>query len=167
MLTDFPEVPGPRKRKLSTKATTNGNPEVERKKKKLEAKKQSMKPAPTPKNSSTQPPAKTKTMTKATTKPAPQQWHPSIDIEEIWDESDYWTSVPPCNWQHILEAADRSDDDVDTTVLPQKSTTSTKKPVNMKRRPSVEIEDVEDESDHRMWWIDLLLLVASHWDSQG
>ena len=71
MPTDSPEASGPRKRKLSTKVTTNGDPEVERKRKKLEAKKHSTKPAPTQKHSSTQAPAKTKTMTKAATKPAP------------------------------------------------------------------------------------------------
>jgi hypothetical protein len=49
MPTDSPEASGPRKRKLSTRVTTNGDPEVERKKKKLEAKKQSTKQAPTKK----------------------------------------------------------------------------------------------------------------------
>ena len=142
MPTDSPEASGPCKRKLSTKVTTNGDPEVERKRKKLEAKKQSMKPAPTQKHSSTQAPAKTKTTTKAVTKPAPRPQHPSVEIE---DESDYRTSVPPHNQQHILEAADGSDDDVDTPAPPWKST---KKPVVTKRRPSVEIEEVfDDESD--------------------
>ena len=129
---DSPEASGPRKCKLSTKVTTNGDPEVERKRKKLEAKKQSTKAAPTQKHSSTQAPAKTKTTTKAAAKPAPQQRRPSIEIEEIEDEADYHTSVPPRNPQHILEAADGSDDDVDTTAPPWKSTTSTKKPVNTK-----------------------------------
>jgi len=145
MPTDSPEASGPRKRKLSTKVTTNGDPEVERKKKKLEAKKQSTKPAPTQKHSSTQAPAKTKTTTKAVAKPAPRPRHPSVEIEEVEDESDYRTSVPPRNPQHILEAADGSDDDVDTPAPPRKST---KKPVVTKRRPSVEIEEVfDDESD--------------------
>ena len=149
MPTDSPETSGPRKHKLSTKVTTNGNPKVEQKRKKLEAKKQSTKPAPTQKQSSTQAPAKTKTTTKAAAKPAPWQWHPSIEIEEIEDKSDYPTSVPPHNPQHVLEATDGSDDDVDTTVLPRKSATSTKKPVIMKWCPSVEIEEIEDELDHR------------------
>ena len=148
MLTDSPEASGPHKCKLSTKVTTNGDPEVEWKRKKLEAKKQSMKPAPTQKQSLTQAPAKMKTTTKAVTKPAPWQWHPSIEIEEIEDKSDYCTSVPPHNPQHILEAADRSDDDVDTTMPPQKSATSTKKPVIMKWHPFVEIEEIEGESNH-------------------
>ena len=145
MPTDSPEASGPRKRKLSTKVTTNGDPEVERKRKKLEAKKHSTKPAPTKKHSSTQAPAKTKTTTKAAAKPAPRPRRPSVEIEEVEDESDYHTSVPPRNPQHILEAADGSDDDVDTPAPPWKST---KKPVVTKRHPSVEIEEVfDDESD--------------------
>jgi hypothetical protein len=117
---DSPEASGPCKHKLLTKVTTNGNPEVEQKRKKLETKYES----------STYP--KTKTMTKAATKPTPQQQRPSVEIVEIEDEADYRASVPPCNPQHILEATDGSDDDVDTTAPPQKSTTSTKKPVNTK-----------------------------------
>ena len=143
---DSPEASGPHKHKLSTKVTTNGDPEVEQKRKKLEVKKQSTKAAPTQKHSSTGPPAKKKTMTKAATKPTPQQWHPSVEIEEIEDEVDYCASVPPRNPQHILEAADRSDDDVDTTAPPQ---TSTKKPVNTKWCPSIEIEEIDDELDYR------------------
>jgi hypothetical protein len=143
---DSPEASGPCKHKLLTKVTTNGDPKVEQKK--LEAKKQSTKAAPTQKHSSTGPPAKTKTITKAATKPTPQQRHPSVKIEEIEYEADYRASVPPCNPQHILEAANGSDDDVDTTAPPRKSTTSTKKPVNTKRRPSIEIEEIDDESDY-------------------
>jgi hypothetical protein len=145
---DSPEAFGPHKCKLSTKVTTNGDPEVEQKRKKLEAKKQSMKAAPTQKHSSTGPPAKTKTMTKAAAKPTPQQQCPSVEIKEIEDKVNYCASVPPRNPQHILEAADGSDDDVDTTAPPQKSTTSTKKPVNTKRCPSIEIEEIDDDSDY-------------------
>ena len=91
MLTGSPEVPGPCKHKLSTKAATNGDPEVEQKRKKLEAIKKSMKPAPTQK---------------------------------------------PRNLQHIpVEATDESDNDVNTPAPPQKSTTSTKKPIIMKWHP--------------------------------
>jgi hypothetical protein len=101
MPTDSPEVPGPRKRKLSTKVATNGDPAVERKRKKLEAQKQSTKPAHTQKNSSTvtQAPAKIKTTTKAATKSTPQLRRPSVEIEEIEDDSelDDGTSVPPRN----------------------------------------------------------------------
>jgi hypothetical protein len=88
-------------------------------------------------------------MTKAATKPAPQQQRPSVEIEEIEDEADYRASVPPRNPQHILEATDGGDDDVDTTAPPRKSTTSTKKPVNTKQHPSIEIEEIDDESDYR------------------
>ena len=104
MPTDSPEVPGPHKHKLSTKAAINGDPEVQWKKKKLEAKKQSTKLAPTQK---------------------------------------------PHNPQHIpVEATDESDDEVNTPAPPRKSTTSTKKPIIMKRRPSIEVEETEDESDN-------------------
>ena len=122
--------------------TTNGDPEVECKRKELAAKKQSTKPAPTQKHSSTQAPAKTKTMTKAATKLAPQPWHLSVEIEEVEDELDYRTSVSPCNPQHILEAANGSDDNVNTPVPPWKST---KKPVITKWHPSVEIKEVFDD----------------------
>ncbi|KAF8797536.1 hypothetical protein BYT27DRAFT_7219084 [Phlegmacium glaucopus] len=73
---------------------------------------------------------------------------PSVEDEEIEDELDYHTSVPPRNPQHILEATNGSDDDVDTPAPPHKSTTSTRKPIIMKRRPSVEVEEIEDESDY-------------------
>jgi hypothetical protein len=73
-------------------------------------------------------------------KPTPRQQCPSIKIE---DKLDYYTSVPPHNPQHILEAANGSDDNVDTTAPPQ-----TKKPVITKQHSFVEIEDIEDESDH-------------------
>jgi len=138
MPTDSPEASGPRKRKLSTKVTTNGDPEVERKRKRLEAKEQSTKLAPTQKLPSTQVPAK------PATKPAPRPQHPSVEIEEVEDESADHTSVAPRNPQHVLEATDGSDDDVDTPAPPRKST---KKPVVMKRRPSVEFEEVFDELD--------------------
>jgi hypothetical protein len=129
MLTDSPKASGPCKRKFSTKVTTNGDPEVERKRKRLEAKEQSTKPAPTQ---------------KLPAKPAPRPRHPSIEIEEVEDESAGHTSVAPRNPQHVLEAADGTDDDVDTPAPPRKST---KKPVVTKRRPSVEFEEVFNESD--------------------
>ena len=88
MPTDFPEASGPRKCKLSTKVTTNGDPEVERKKKQLEAKKQSMKSAPTKKRSSTQAPVNPTTKPAPKPAPAPQPRHPSVEVEEIEDEAD-------------------------------------------------------------------------------
>ena len=145
MPTSSPEASGPRKRKLSTKVTTNGDPEVERKRKRLEAKEQITKPVPTQKHPSTQVPAKTKTTTKVATKPAPRPRRPSVEIEEVEDESADRTSVPPRNSQHILEAANGSDNDAITPAPPRKST---KKPVVTKQRPSVELEEVfDDESD--------------------
>ena len=65
MPTDSPKASGPRKRKLSTKVTTNGNPVVERKRQRSEGQKQTTTPALTNKQSSTRAPAKTKTTTKA------------------------------------------------------------------------------------------------------
>ena len=47
-----------------------------------------------------------------------------------------------------MEAADESDDEVNTPAPPRKSTTSTKKPIVMKWRPSIEVEETEDESDN-------------------
>ena len=140
------------------KVTTNGNPVVEQKRKRLETKTQSTKLAPTQNHSSTQVPVKMKTATKAAVKPAPWPRCPSIEIEDVEDVEDYWTSVPPCNSQHILETADGSDNDVDTPAPPWKST---KKPVIMKWHPSVEIKEVfNDESDchtsvppHNPWHI--------------
>ena len=61
-------------------------------------------------------PAKKKTVLKATRKPAP--WHPSVEIEEVYDdESDHHTSVPPRNPRCILESADGSDDDIEGPKL--------------------------------------------------
>ena len=146
MLTDSSEASGPHKHKLLTKVTTNGNPEVEWKKKKLEAKKQSTKLAPTKKQSSTWAPVNTTTKPTAKTVPWPWPWCPPIKIEEIEDELDCHTSVPLRNPQNILEATNGSDDDVNTTPPPWKST---KKPVVTKWHPSVEVEEVfNDESDH-------------------
>jgi hypothetical protein len=105
--TESLEVSGPRKRKLSTKVATNSDPAAERKKQKLVSKKQGTKPAPTKKRNTTKPVAK----------PAQQQRQPSI--EEIEDESDHNTSVPPRNPLNILEAADGSDDDVVISLAPR------------------------------------------------
>jgi hypothetical protein len=136
MPTDSPEASGPRKRKLSTKVITNGDPEVERKRKKLETKKQSTKQASTQK------------LKKAAMKPAPRPQRPSIEVEEVEDESDYHTSVPPHNPKNILEAADGSDDDVVITAPPKKSTKNSV-PVITKQRPSVEVEDIFDSDDDK------------------
>jgi hypothetical protein len=43
--------------------------------------------------------------------PAPQPRPPSIEVEEIEDEADCRTSVPPRNPQQIMEATNGSDDD--------------------------------------------------------
>jgi len=77
-------------------------------------------------------------------KPAPRPQHPSVEIEEVEDESADRTSVTPHNPQHVLEATNGSDDDVDTPAPPRKST---KKPVVTKQRPSVEFKEVFDELD--------------------
>src|SRR5271155_449472 len=136
-----PEVSGPRQRKLSEKANTNGDPIVERKKNKL-ASTQKMDAAPPTKKiiqssakttaSAKTPLAKTATATKTmapakkTTTfarvapivgqagPSKQRQRPAVEIEEVDDESDSNTSsVPPCNPRHVLEATDGSDDDIE------------------------------------------------------
>jgi len=38
---------------------------------------------------------------------------PSVEVEEVYDEADHHTSVPPRNPRHILEATDGSDDDME------------------------------------------------------
>ena len=168
MPTDSPEASGPCKWKLSTKVTTNGNPEVKQKRKKIEAKKQSLKPAPFNSgpcknkdyNKGSHKTSPTTTMSfhwdwggwgwvglphlcptlQSTTHPKGRQWEwqwyqhpsttseihqetcysetvPSVEIKEVFnDELDCHTSVPPCNPQHILEAADGSDDDEEDPV---------------------------------------------------
>lgn len=102
---DSPEDLGPRKRTLSTKVTTNGDPEVERQQKRLKkVQDKGATAAPTKKQlstttaakatplvakqlSTTVVPAKKNTGPKATKKPAPQR--PSVEIEEVSnDESD-------------------------------------------------------------------------------
>jgi hypothetical protein len=140
MPTDSPEASGPRKRKLSTKVITNGDPVMERKKKKLETKKQSTKRAPTKKQSST----RRAPATKPAAKPAPAPQPPSIeDEDEQIEDEDHHTSVPPHNGSQTTNISDIY------ITPPPPSRKSTKKPVITKRRPSIEIEEVfDDESDH-------------------
>ena len=120
------EVSGPRKRKLSTKASTNGDPQVARKRQKSgKAVKESVTAALTKKRAPTTVPSKITTGTPKTTpavsnqasaKAAPEKSarkRATVDIEEIVDDSDDHASNPPRNPKHILEAADGSDDDDD------------------------------------------------------
>src|ERR1700684_1926005 len=108
------EASEPRKRTLSTKAATNGDPQAERKRQKLDNSQKKLM-APTKKqttmtsnkgSSSKETPDKvtpitakaTATATKrqvAPAKPAPR--HPSVDIEDIYDNSDHPKSNPPRN----------------------------------------------------------------------
>jgi hypothetical protein len=108
---------GPRKRTLSTKAATNGDPIAEKKRKKSEevqrkgattALTQKKLTTTTKKNKIA---ATKKAASSSSAKQAPRR--PSIEIEEVYDEADHHTSVPPRNPRHILEAADGSDDDMD------------------------------------------------------
>ena len=113
---------------LSTKAATNGDPQEEQKQQKLDNSQKKLM-APTKKqttttsnkvSSSKAAPAKVTIAVKATAtakkwqvapaKPTP--WHPSVEIEDIDDNSDHPKSNPPCNPRHILEATDGSDDEV-------------------------------------------------------
>jgi hypothetical protein len=59
----------------------------------------------------------------------------SVEIEEVYDDLDDHISAPR-NLQHILEAADGSNDDVDMIAPHHKSA--------VKWRPSVEIEDISE-----------------------
>jgi hypothetical protein len=126
---DSPEVSGPRQRKPSMKATTNGDPNVERNRKRSEqVQKKGAAPAPTKKKNSVQASAKTTTATAkaapavpaASAKPAPQRC--SVEVEEADAETDHHTgtqaSVPPRNPRRILEAADGSDDDTEGDPVP-------------------------------------------------
>jgi hypothetical protein len=117
------DIHGPRKRTLSTKAATNGDPlaNAERKRQKLdEVQKKTATTALTKKQPTMAPAKKKTTVTKAA--PAvkkqiapsvPQVRHPSVEVEEVYDEENHHTSVPPRNQRHILEAADGSDDNMD------------------------------------------------------
>lgn len=51
---------------------------------------------------------------KATAKSAPRR--PSVEIEEVYEESDYYTSIPPRSPRHIL---DGSDDDIERNPAPE------------------------------------------------
>ena len=133
---DSSGVPEPRKRTLSTKAATNGDPHAGKKRQKILDNSQKNKSIPTKKqatatsnkaSSSNSAPAKattiaakpTATATKrqvAPAKPAPRR--PSVECEEVYDESDHPKSDPPRNPRHLLEAADGSDDEVDDNHEP-------------------------------------------------
>jgi hypothetical protein len=63
-----------------------------------------------------------------------------VEIKGVYDDLDYHISSAPCNLQHILEAADGSNVNVDMIAPRCKST--------MKRHPSVEIEDVSNDLDY-------------------
>src|ERR1700761_2422866 len=99
-----------RKRTLSTKAATNGDPQAEKKRQKLAHK--------------AAPPAKATTIpSKATTKRhvapvKPASRCPSVEIEDTDEESDQPKLNPPRNLRHILEATDGSDDEVDEGPVP-------------------------------------------------
>ncbi len=125
-----PEVPSPHKRKLSTKATTNGDPQVDRKQKKLEATVKKSVTAPTKKRTSTT--MLTTKTTSGTSKAAPvpkwasakalaakgAQKRATVEIEEVGsDESDSYTSIPPRNPKHVLEASDDDDEGITNPAL--------------------------------------------------
>ena len=121
-----PEISGPRKRKLSTKATTNGDPQARKRQKSgttvkktvtaaLTAVKNGVTAALTKKKTS-----KTATGTSKAASVAPnrasakgREKNPQkrASVEDIADDSDDIPSNPPQNPKHILEAVDGSDDD--------------------------------------------------------
>ena len=87
---DSPEAFGPHKHKLSEKATTNGDPNVERKQKRLEQV-QNMRAAPAPTKKTIQAPVKSmapaKTMASAKTK-APAKMMAPAEVEPVEEISD-------------------------------------------------------------------------------
>lgn len=140
-----PEVVGPHKRKLSTKATTNADPQVDfRKRKKLGAAVKKSVTAPTKKRTSA-------TITKTASKAAPvpkrasakavpakrvQKQTRTVGIEEVSDDSDSHISIPPRNPKHILEATDGSDDNDDNSDEEEDDNTNLEAP---KESPEVEM----------------------------
>ena len=133
---DSSGVPEPRKHTLSTKAATNGDPQAGKKRQKISDNSQRNKLIPTKKKTtatSNKASSLNSASAKATTiaakptatatkrqvapaKPAPQR--PSVECEEVYDESDHPKSDPPHNPRHLLEAADGSDDEVDDNNEP-------------------------------------------------
>jgi hypothetical protein len=76
-----PESSGARKRTLSTKAATNGDPNAERKRQRLEEEQKKGTKKPLTKKKPTTTASKKKATTKKAAKTAPQR--PSVDIEEV------------------------------------------------------------------------------------
>jgi len=107
MPTHSPEASGPRKRKLLTKVTTNGDPKSTLQLRPLRKQRLQQRQLQNQPYNHEAPPM-------------------SIEIEEDEDELDYHTSIPPHNPQRILEAADGSDDDVNT-LAPARDDESTNK----------------------------------------
>ena len=106
---DSPEVSGPRQRKPSMKATTNGDPSVERSRKRSEqVQKKSMAAAPTKKKPPTQAPAKTTTTTVA--KAAPAKLVPQRRSAEVHTEAEHMSP--------IQEGADGSGEDSEDAAVP-------------------------------------------------
>jgi hypothetical protein len=178
---DSLEVLGPRKRKLSTKANTNGDPIEERKQKRLaqgqktgaptkrivQSSAKTMAPAKTPLAKTAVPakttasvkttsPAKTMAPAKISTmfakvapmagpsKPGPRR--PSVEIEEVDDESNCQSSVSPRNPRHILEAADGSDDDIEGPPEPIIIDVDDEGMDNVEENP-----EEDDEAELRRW----------------
>jgi hypothetical protein len=124
------EISGPRKRKLSTKATTNGDPQEARKRQKsgttvkksitaaLSAVKKGVAAALTKKKTvpSEKAPGTSKAVPAAPDRAPPKgpekraRKRAPVKIEDIADDLDDIPSNPPQNPSHILEAADGSDD---------------------------------------------------------
>jgi hypothetical protein len=154
---DSPDVSGPRKRKLSTKVTTNGDPNVERKRKKSEQvqkKSHGTAPAPKKKPSTTAtavPKVAKQAVQVAPAKPAPRRR--SVEVEEVYDEVDHHTSVPPRNPRHILEAADGSDDDMEEDPAPELITIDDDdEDENMDTEKVLETPEESAEAELSMWY---------------
>ena len=129
---DSSGVPGPRKRTLSTKAATNGDPLAENKRQKILDNSQKKTLIPTEKrtttaSSSKSAPAKATTIpakptaiaTKRQVAPKPAPQRPSVECEDVYDEADHPKSNPPRNPRHIMEAVDGGDNEVAKDPAPE------------------------------------------------
>lgn len=132
----------PRKRTLSTKAATNGDPNAERKRKKLEgAQKKTAKTTLTQKKPTTVVPKIKTTAGRAATvtKKAPQ--HSSIDVEDA-DKADRHTGT---------RATDGSDETDDEMYCEPASVAETIVIDDSETEENLEVPEESDEAELSMW----------------
>jgi hypothetical protein len=74
----------------------------------------------------------------------------SPSVEEIVDDEAHPVFNPPLNPQHILEASDGSDDDIDTNTQKQSHKTAKAKVDNIEEVEIVEPEEVEEDDEAKL-----------------